>query len=96
MADFDTDLKIICLETEAFYQLTEAVVERVMEKYEINEKPWLTEEEAQELLPVTAKSTWQKYRNEGLIEFSQPSKKVLLYSRESIMQFIAKHKRKAI
>ena len=40
------------------------------------------------LLHVSSKTTLQKYRDEGYIRFSQPSKKLILYDRESIMEFI--------
>ena len=88
MPDFSNRLDIICLESAAFYALVEEVVNRLNEKNNIGQEKWIDDEEAMKLLHITSKTTLQKYRDEGLIRFSQPSKKVILYDRESILDFI--------
>jgi len=84
-------LNVICLETEAFYSLVEEVVTRIREKDQIPTDKWISLEEAMDLLRVTSKSTMQKLRDEGLIRFSQPYKKVILYDRDSILSYIETH-----
>lgn len=83
-------MEIICLESNAFYELVEQVVERMMEKNQ--EKPkWVSGEEAMTMLKITSKTTLQKLKNEGHIRFSQPMKKLVLYDRDSILRYIEKH-----
>jgi hypothetical protein len=49
---------------------------------------WLTPEAAMKLLNVKAKSTMQELRDRGKIRFSQPQKKIILYSRTSINEYL--------
>jgi len=44
-----------------------------------------------EILGIKSKGTLQKLRDEGKIRFSQPEKKIILYDRESIDQYLEKH-----
>ena len=44
-----------------------------------------------EILGIKSKGTLQKLRDEGKIRFSQPEKKIILYDRESIEQYLEKH-----
>jgi hypothetical protein len=52
------------------------------------EDKWISDEEAMHLLRIKSKSTLQDYRNQGKIRFSQPQKKIILYDRDSIMEFL--------
>lgn len=88
MPEFGNRLDVICLESEAFYALIEEVVNRLKEKSEQEQEKWISDAEAMQLLHISSKTTLQKYRDEGLIRFSQPSKKVILYDRNSILEFI--------
>lgn len=90
MPDFGTRLEVICLESEAFYALVEEVVDRLKEKQGIQDK-WIDDEEAMRLLRISSKTTLQKYRDEGFIRFTQPSKKLILYDRDSINEFLEKN-----
>jgi len=88
MPDFGNRLDIICLEYEAFYALVEEVVGRLKEKHSIQHEKWIGDEEAMHLQHITSKTTLQKYRDEGLIRFTQPSRKIILYDRDSILGFL--------
>ena len=88
MPDFSNRLDIICLESEAFYGLIEEVIQRLKEKNNIEHEKWIDDTEAMRLLHISSKTTLQKYRDEGVIRFSQPSRKVILYDRNSILEFI--------
>jgi hypothetical protein len=90
MPEFGNRLDIICLESEAFYALVEEVVNRLKEKNGIEQERWINDEEAMKLLHVSSKTTLQKYRDEGLIRFSQPTRKLILYDRASILEFLEK------
>ena len=83
-------MKVICLEEQAFNELLDKVVERLMEQRQ--EKPiWISGEEAMDLLKITSRTTLQKLKNEGHVKFSQPMKKLTLYNRQSILDYIEKH-----
>ncbi len=88
MPEFGNRLDIICLESEAFYALVEEVVSRLKEKNGIEHEKWIDDEEAMRLLHVSSKTTLQKYRDDGSIRFSQPSRKLILYDRDSILEFL--------
>lgn len=91
MTNFGTNMNVICLESEAFYRLIDDVVERLVDSKDQQQDQWISDEEAMQMLRITSRTTLQKYRDEGSIRFSQPSRKVILYDRESILKFIEKH-----
>ncbi|MEO1261733.1 MAG: helix-turn-helix domain-containing protein [Bacteroidota bacterium] len=82
---------IVCFESQAFYALIEEVVERIKDKIPSQHEKWIGDEEAMKLLRINSKTTLQKYRDEGKIRYSQPSRKVILYDRQSILDFIEQH-----
>ncbi|MBK7357722.1 MAG: helix-turn-helix domain-containing protein [Saprospiraceae bacterium] len=84
-------MEVICLEDEAFYQLIEKVVSRIKEKEGIKEDKWLSTDEAMDKLKIKSKTTLQKLRDEGKIRFSQPERKIILYDRDSINDYLEKH-----
>ena len=88
MPEFGNQLNVICLESEAFYVLIEKVVDRLKDKQAEPPNKWISDEEAMQLLHVSSKSTMQRYRNEGFIRYTQPSRKVIMYDRQSIMEFL--------
>ena len=62
------NLEVICLETDAFYDLVDKVVDKMMaERKELSE--WLSVEESMSLLKITSKTTLQKLKNEGHVKF---------------------------
>ena len=85
-------MEIICLEEAAFYALLEKTVERLKDTFAEKEK-WITEEVAMQLLGVKSKTTMQELRNEGKVRFSQPRKKIILYDRDSIYEYLDENAR---
>ncbi len=85
-------MNVICLEEPAFYSLIEQVVARLKETQQVTEK-WLPDLEAMKMLKVKSKATMQKLRDEGKIRFSQPQKKIILYDRDSILEYLEKNSR---
>lgn len=81
-------MEVVCLESEAFYRLVKEVVDRIRAEQGIEKPKWIRGEEAMDLLGITSKTTLQKYRDEMKIKFSKQGKKVILYDRDSIVQFI--------
>lgn len=84
-----TTLSIVCLETPAFYELVETVMERLQEQQvDKNLNKWIPKDEAMSMLNITSNSTLQKYRDEGRIRFTQPKRKLILYDRDSILEYL--------
>lgn len=81
------------MDEPAFYELVETVVQRVSGKLSQAPDKWIGTEEAMLLLGITSKTTLQALRNEGRIRFTQPQKKIILYDRVSIMDYLDKNAR---
>lgn len=86
-------MEVICLEDVALYALVEQVVDRLKEKHGVKEDKWISGLEAMAKLRIKSKATLQKMRDEGVIRFSQPEKKIILYDTDSINEYLAKHAR---
>lgn len=86
-------LNVICLESEAFYALVQEVVERLKEKNSIRKDKWIDDVEAMKVLRITSKTTLQRLRDTGKIAFTQPSRKLILYDRDSIMEYLETHRK---
>lgn len=83
-------MEVICLESEAFYNLVENVYKRLSAKEKVEEK-WLDKEQAMRKLNIKSPTTLQKLRDEGSIRFTQPKKRVILYDNDSIMEYLDNH-----
>ena len=87
-------MNVICLEEEAFQKLIGEVRKMVLEQNSSSSEPdwkWVTEEKAKELLNVKARSTMQELRDNGEIRYSQPRKRIILYDRDSINDYLERH-----
>ena len=81
-------MQVICLEEAAFYSLIDEVVERLKAQHGQELPKWVSTEEAMGLLKIKSKTTLQTLRDTGKIRFSQPQKRVILYDRESILNYL--------
>ena len=81
-------MEVICLEDAAFYSLIEQVVARLKDQHGHTVDKWISDEQAMQLLNIKSKTTLQKLRDEGKIRFSQPQKKIILYDRNSINEYL--------
>ena len=81
-------MKVICLHDDAFYALVEEVVARVKEQNNIKNDKWVSTTRAMELLNIKSKTTLQKLRDQGMIKFSQPKRKMILYDSDSIIDYL--------
>ncbi len=86
-------MQVVCLQEEAFYALFEKVVEHIESNRRDMPPKWVDGEEAMSLLNIKSTTTLQKLRDEGKIRFSQPQKKIILYDRDSINEYIEGHVR---
>lgn len=94
MPDFETNMKIICLESKAFKALVSEVADQLKGEFFEHLNPWVDEKEAMQLLRIHSKATSKKYREEGNITYSTISNKKMLYDRQSILDFIVSRKNK--
>jgi len=81
-------MEVICLETQAFYALVEEVVDRLKAEHNIEKDLWIPDTEAMRLLGIRSKTTLQKLRDSGSIRFTKLSRKLILYDRDSIMEYL--------
>jgi hypothetical protein len=81
-------LNIICLEENAFYALIDKIVEYIREKFKTKDDKWLSPAEAMKKLRIKSKTTLQKLRDEGMIRFSHPERRIILYDSESIDDYL--------
>jgi hypothetical protein len=81
-------LEIICLESEAFFKLLEEVIKRLKPAQPCTGDKWISGHEAMRMLRIKSKATLQKMRDEGVIRFSQPEKKIILYDVASILAYL--------
>lgn len=88
MPDFETNMKIICLESEAFKALVSEVATQLKKEFLHELDPWIDEKEAMDMLRISSKTTFQKYRDDGNIDYRRLSPKQLVYRRQSILDFI--------
>lgn len=86
-------MQVVCLQEEAFYALFDKVIEHVETKRKDKPAKWIDGEEAMCLLKIKSTTTLQKLRDEGKIRFSQPQKKIIIYDRDSINEYLEKHVR---
>jgi len=86
-------MQVVCLQEEAFYALFDKVVEHIEAKRKDKPAKWIDGGEAMQELRIKSITTLQKLRDEGKIRFSQPQKKIILYDRDSINEYIEKHAR---
>lgn len=85
-------MEVICLEDKAFYTLIDEVVERIKEQNPaVNLDRWISGNEAMQMLRITSKTTLSVLRNNGKIRYSQPKKKIILYDRLSIEEYLEKN-----
>ncbi|MGH1384291.1 helix-turn-helix domain-containing protein [Kordia sp.] len=87
-------MEVICLEDKAFHALLDEVVARVQEQVPVARlDKWISGSEAMQMLRITSKTTLLNMRNEGKIRYSQPQKKIILYDRLSIEDYLEKNAR---
>lgn len=84
-------MQVICLEEPAFYALIETVCARLLPENAADKNRWIPPEEAMAMLNIKSKTSLQQLRDNGKIRYSHPQKKVILYDRHSIEEYLEKH-----
>lgn len=84
-------MEVICIEEKSFMALFDKVIEHVQVGAGQVPKKWISDLDAMSMLNIKSTTTLQNLRDNGSIRFSQPSKKIILYDRDSINGFLEKH-----
>ncbi|MCG3167179.1 MAG: hypothetical protein POELPBGB_02963 [Bacteroidia bacterium] len=86
----ETDIKIICIESEAYYRLIDRLIDYIKLREGIKDEKWITPSEAKKMLNVKSDTTMQTLKDKGLIRFSG-SKKNVVFDRHSILEYLEKN-----
>lgn len=81
-------MEVICLEDEAFLKLVDTVVKHIEKKDKINVNPWISQQEAMNLLNIKSPTSMQDLRDQNKITFSRPRSKIILYKYDSILKYL--------
>lgn len=85
-------MNIVCFEDKAYYAMIEQVYERLKASSSPNSLKWIGTADAMAMLGIKSKTSLQALRDNGKIRYTQPfAKKVILYDRESIEEYLNKH-----
>jgi len=97
--------ELIVIESKAYDKLQDEQIERfkkalIEAKLEVSQimadkTNMLPLEEAMKILPYKSKTKWQQMRDSGQIEFSKFGRKIL-YSRQSLLNYIKKNNVKMV
>lgn len=84
-------MEVICLEEAAFFALIDRVADHLEQSKGSVPDKWIDGKEAMRMLNIKGLSTLQNLRDEGKIRFSKPSKKIIMYDRDSINEYLEQH-----
>ncbi len=83
-------MELIIFEKEAYWKHINEILKRLKDSQK-EEKKWIDEAEAMEILGVRSKSQLWKLRSNGKIRYSQPSRKIIRYDQQSILKYLNDH-----
>ena len=89
--NYKIEAKFICLQDEAFYSLLEELYIRLKGK---EEERWISGEDVMRRLNISSPATLQKLRD-TVLRTSRVSKKIILYDRLSVEEYLESKSRKA-
>ena len=94
-------MEVIVINTEAYEKLKQelvvivkkAIAEVLSDKKALDNSDWISWDEAKKLLPYKSKTSWQQFRDKGLIEFTKSEKgRTIMYSKKSIINYLNNNK----
>lgn len=81
-------MEVICLHEPAFYKLVDEVLAYARSQNSSEQNEWISGAEAMTMLHIKSKTTLQTLRDTGKIRYSQPQKRIIVYSRTSINEYL--------
>jgi len=86
---------LIMITEKNFFELIDKVVSYLEQAQgKEAEEIWINSDSAKKMLGIKSDTKLFTLRSNGLIEFSQPSRKIILYKRESLLKYLEKHSHK--
>jgi hypothetical protein len=92
MMENKINAKFICIDEPAYFEMIDVLYARLKGK-EKGDK-WISGEEVMRLLHISSPTTLQKLRDISALRVSVISKKIILYDRESVNEYLEKKARK--
>ena len=86
-------MRIISLTEPDLYQLMQEVVAHFISLDIVGKEKWISPEEAMKLLNIKSKTTLSALRSSGKIRYAHPQKRIILYDRESINEYLENNAR---
>lgn len=87
-------MEIIVFEKETYWKMQTELMKMFRESLKEANKPpddWVSTEEAKMLLGVKSKSKMQQLRDTNAIKYSKHGKKLIQYSKSSILDYLKKN-----
>lgn len=87
-------MEIIIFEKDTYWKMQAELMKMFSDSLKEAKKPqddWISTEEAKQLLGVKSKSKMQQLRDENAIKFSKHGRKLIRYSRSSILDYLKKN-----
>ena len=87
-------MEIIMFEKEAYWKMQSDLMKMFQETLKAANKPaddWISTDEAKKLLGIKSKSKMQQLRDHNCITFSKHGKKLIQYSKSSILAYLKKN-----
>lgn len=87
-------MEIIVFEKDTYWKMQEQLMKMFHDSLKAANKPqedWISTEEAKQLLGVKSKSKMQQLRDTNAIKFSKYGKKLIKYSKASILDYLKKN-----
>ena len=79
---------LIAMDEASMMAFIDRILEEMENRFGKTELEWIQEVDAMQILGIRSKTTLQRLRDEDLIRFTQPSKKIILYHRQSLLEYL--------
>jgi hypothetical protein len=84
----DTEIKI-----EDIERIANRLAELLQDKFAIQSQQWINEQEVMDMTGLKSKGAILKLRQQGKIKYTQPYKRIIMYDKKSILDFLKNHVR---
>ena len=86
----------ISINTDAFYELLDQVLQRITEVHGLEKADrWVSADECMKILNIKSRTSLWELKSQGKIAYSQVSRKIVLYDRFSVLDYINQNRREA-
>ncbi|MEL6837586.1 MAG: helix-turn-helix domain-containing protein [Bacteroidota bacterium] len=79
------------MDEQRIKKLVDNLITELEERFGKQESNWIHDTEAMKILGIRSKTTLQKLRQSDAIRYSQPSRGIIMYCRESLEAYMSEH-----